>query len=119
MLLAVSSIACWIASGFVCSAWGVIKVVSAALQGFAIGLAYLVYGAYASILLHWFFNVYFYVTFLAPAIFQDVVALLIYATGLLGFALLLSEAVHGRQGFLRRASNGLYPGLTDQSSTEA
>jgi hypothetical protein len=39
--------------------WELGKVAPAAISGFALGLSYLLYGAYASILLHWFFNVYF------------------------------------------------------------
>lgn len=52
------------------------KAVTAGLSGFALGLVYLSYGAYANILLHWFFNFYIYV-FTLP-----------FFTGLfLGFAL--------------------------------
>ena len=39
--------------------WGVGKVVTAAISGFALGFVYLGYGAYAAILLHWFFDFYF------------------------------------------------------------
>jgi len=38
--------------------WQAGKVATAALSGFALGLAFLAYGAYASILLHWFFDLY-------------------------------------------------------------
>jgi hypothetical protein len=38
--------------------WEAGKVATAAIAGFALGLVYLVYGAYASILLHWFFDLY-------------------------------------------------------------
>lgn len=41
--------------------WGPGKFVTAALSGFALGLVYLAYGAFADILLHWFFNFYFVV----------------------------------------------------------
>jgi hypothetical protein len=37
------------------------KAVTAGLSGFVLGLVYLSYGAYANILLHWFFNFYIYV----------------------------------------------------------
>lgn len=39
--------------------WGPGKFVTAALSGIALGLVYLAYGAFADILLHWFFNFYF------------------------------------------------------------
>jgi membrane protease YdiL (CAAX protease family) len=39
--------------------WGPGKFASAALSGFVLGLVYLAYGAFADILLHWFFNFYF------------------------------------------------------------
>lgn len=38
--------------------WELGKISSAAFTGFAIGLTYLMYGAQASIIMHWFFNVY-------------------------------------------------------------
>jgi hypothetical protein len=41
--------------------WGPGKFLSAALSGFALGFVYLAYGAYADILLHWFFDLNFYV----------------------------------------------------------
>ena len=39
--------------------WGVGKAFTAAISGFALGFVYLSYGAYAAILLHWFFDFYF------------------------------------------------------------
>jgi membrane protease YdiL (CAAX protease family) len=41
--------------------WGPGKFLTAALSGFALGIVYLAYGAFADILLHWFFNFYLYV----------------------------------------------------------
>ena len=41
--------------------WGPGKFLTAALSGFALGIVYLAYGAFADILLHWFFNFYFIV----------------------------------------------------------
>jgi hypothetical protein len=38
--------------------WELGKISSAAVAGLVIGLSYLVYGAQASIIMHWFFNVY-------------------------------------------------------------
>jgi hypothetical protein len=40
--------------------WGPGKFLTAALSGFALGFVYLAYGAYADILLHWFFDLNFY-----------------------------------------------------------
>jgi len=39
--------------------WEIGKISTAMLSGFAMGIVYLRYGAYAPILLHWFFNYYF------------------------------------------------------------
>jgi len=41
--------------------WGPGKFLTAALSGFALGIVYLAYGAYANILLHWFFDLNFFV----------------------------------------------------------
>ena len=38
--------------------WGVGKITTASMVGFAMGLAYLLYGIQAPILVHWFFNYY-------------------------------------------------------------
>jgi len=38
--------------------WEIGKIASAAIAGLVIGLSYLVYGAQAAIIAHWFFNVY-------------------------------------------------------------
>lgn len=40
--------------------WQVGKVTSVFVQGFVFGIVFLAYGVHASILLHWFFNYYFY-----------------------------------------------------------
>ena len=39
--------------------WEIGKISTAMVSGLALGLVYLRYGAYAPILLHWFFNYYF------------------------------------------------------------
>ena len=41
--------------------WGPGKFLTAALSGFGLGIVYLAYGAYANILLHWFFDLNFFV----------------------------------------------------------
>jgi hypothetical protein len=38
--------------------WGPGKFLTAAISGFALGIVYLAYGAFADILLHWFFDLY-------------------------------------------------------------
>ncbi|MEM3653284.1 MAG: CPBP family intramembrane glutamic endopeptidase [Candidatus Bathyarchaeia archaeon] len=38
--------------------WEIGKVSSATIAGIALGIVYVIYGAYASILIHWFFNYY-------------------------------------------------------------
>ena len=43
------------------SGWGPGKVLTAGLSGFVLALTYMAYGAYADILLHWFFNFYVFV----------------------------------------------------------
>jgi hypothetical protein len=75
------------------SGWQAGKVATAALSGFALGLAYLAYGAYASILLHWFFNFYFEVYRLSSTLLGgvfDILAgltlLLTFSVGILGIA---------------------------------
>lgn len=40
--------------------WEIGKITSTSLQGFVFGVVYLAYGVQAPILLHWFFNYYFY-----------------------------------------------------------
>ncbi len=71
--------------------WGPGKALTAGLSGFILGIVYLGYGAYADILLHWFFNFYFE-AFIIGAAFSgiitalgDLAALLTFAVGALGF----------------------------------
>jgi hypothetical protein len=56
--------------------WGAGKVVTAALSGFVIAIAYVAYGAYAAILLHWFFDFYFEVAIVGGPILGGVFAIL-------------------------------------------
>jgi len=48
--------------------WMVGKIASTFIQGLVYGLAYLIYGFYAPILIHWFFNYYFYTYSLATTV---------------------------------------------------
>ena len=71
--------------------WEAGKILSATISGFGLGLAFLAYGAYASILLHWFFNVYLgtfaFGETVVPGVFltaEALVALLSIAVGIIG-----------------------------------
>jgi hypothetical protein len=59
LLLVISSVAFGAAHYLAGGGWDIGKISTAALAGFAMGLVYLRYGAYAPILLHWFFDYYF------------------------------------------------------------
>jgi hypothetical protein len=52
--------------------WEIGKATSASVVGFAMGLTYLFYGVQASILLHWFFNYYYYAYSFASEIYTSV-----------------------------------------------
>ena len=56
--------------------WGIGKAFTAALSGFALGLVYLGYGAYAAVLLHWFFDFYFETLTVGADVFGGPVAIL-------------------------------------------
>ena len=49
--------------------WEIGKVASTSVQGFALGLTYLLYGIQAPILLHWFFNYYAYTYILSTEVY--------------------------------------------------
>jgi predicted membrane-bound dolichyl-phosphate-mannose-protein mannosyltransferase len=55
--------------------WMVGKVASTFIQGLVMGLAYLIYGFYAPILIHWFFDYYFYTCSLAAMIYPTLASL--------------------------------------------
>jgi membrane protease YdiL (CAAX protease family) len=75
------------------SGWEAGKVSTAFLAGFVFAIMYVAYGAYASILLHWFFNYYFDVLSIAETayggIFQQISNLASY-TNLLGGGIILT-----------------------------
>jgi membrane protease YdiL (CAAX protease family) len=75
--------------------WDTGKAVTASLSGFGLGLAYIVYGAYADILVHWFFNFYTLVFSLNVVLGIDV-----YSGGLLDFALAMDILIVLLQIFL-------------------
>ena len=59
ILIAISSIVFGAAHYLAGSGWDVGKVSTAALAGFVFAIMYVSYGAYADILLHWYFDYYF------------------------------------------------------------
>jgi hypothetical protein len=71
--------------------WEIGKITSATVAGLVIGLSYLVYGAQASIIMHWFFNVYTdtYILFseLYPIVlpFANTILVLTFILGTLGW----------------------------------
>jgi membrane protease YdiL (CAAX protease family) len=75
------------------SGWEAGKVSTAFLAGFVFAIMYVAYGAYASILLHWFFNYYFDVLSIAETayggVFQQISNLASY-TNLLGGGIILT-----------------------------
>jgi len=88
--------------------WGPGKITTATLDGLVFGLAYLFYGVQAPILLHWFFNYYWYGFFLALDLYPNslllilIIFLIEFVTLILGvlgwsiFAGLLGVRVYGR-----------------------
>ena len=104
------------------STWEIGKVTTAAIAGFVMGLAFLIYGAHAAILIHWFFNYYTQVSWIGTLAYdQSSPTYLIYSAlnniiggwadlvGLLGFVLIAWYFLWSRQ-----RSGG--PARTDQPS---
>jgi len=60
---------------FFTSTWNVGKIASAFVQGLVMGLSYLVYGIHAPILVHWYFNYYFYAYGLAAIVHPNLAIL--------------------------------------------
>jgi CAAX prenyl protease-like protein len=91
LVLIITSVGFGLAHVLSGAGWELGKVAPAALSGFALGLAYLLYGAYASILLHWFFNVYFEAFSLSSSLFgggfialEGIIGLLAFVAGAIG-----------------------------------
>lgn len=91
LVLIITSVGFGLAHVLSGAGWELGKVAPAALSGFALGLAYLLYGAYASILLHWFFNVYFEAFSLSSTLFgggfialEGMIGLLAFVAGAIG-----------------------------------
>jgi len=83
----------WGLAHFLVGGWTVGKITSVFVDGLVFGLTYIVYGAYAPILLHWFFNYYLqvlgsdlsvnYYPYLLPI--SSLAALLMFAIGIGGW----------------------------------
>jgi len=78
---------------FLVGDWTVGKIIPTFVTGLALGLVYIAYGAYAPILLHWFFNYYTWVLFDENATvyypyflpISNLAALMIFAVGITGW----------------------------------
>jgi len=92
------------------SGWGPGKITSAFMSGLFLGLAYLIYGAWASILLHWFFNyldmAYYlgYVTYESELLFTigTLSETATYVLGIIGWTAILAAVLNR---FLTPTSN--------------
>jgi hypothetical protein len=75
------------------SGWEIGKITSSFLAGFVFCLAYLAFGFYAPILLHWFFNYYFYVYEVATqnyqGIFENIEKMIDFTVQILGLSIIL------------------------------
>jgi len=89
--------------------WGVGKAATAAISGFVLGVVYLGYGAYAAILLHWFFDFYFETFSVGANVFGGAVATL---PGLVSLATLIVGAISivvALAWIIRRIARGEIP----------
>lgn len=78
--------------------WGPGKITTAFIDGLALALVYLIYGAYAPILLHWFRNYYLQVFYIAIDIYPAITTfytLILLATLTLGVAGWITAAILG------------------------
>jgi hypothetical protein len=80
--------------------WGVGKITSASMVGFAMGLTYLLYGVQAPILIHWFFNYYDYAYYFASQLYTPVLITFILTDsvaailGILGWLAVMVLGLH-------------------------
>jgi hypothetical protein len=75
------------------SGWEIGKITSSFVAGFVFCLAYLAFGFHAPILLHWFFNYYFYVYEVATqnyqGIFENIENIIDFTVQILGLSIIL------------------------------
>jgi hypothetical protein len=97
--------------------WEIGKISSAAFTGLVLGLVYLIYGIQASIIMHWFFNVYSttYVliseVYPATAPFVDAIWIITFAVGIVGLI------VAANMGFFKLISAIEKRGKSNQTQT--
>jgi len=86
---------------FFTSTWNVGKIASSFIQGLVMGLSYLMYGIQAPILIHWFFNYYFYAYSLAAIVHPILAPLnsvnenLTWILGIVGLLIMMTLVVKG------------------------
>jgi len=92
--LAITSLIFGLAHLLAGGGWQVGKVLTATLSALVLGIAFLVYGGYASVLLHWFFNFYFEIFALGSSLIGGIldaaavlVSLITIALGVVGLVL--------------------------------
>lgn len=92
--------------------WGIGKVTTSSIVGFALALVYLRYGIEASILTHWYFNYYLYVFEIAPEFYPSLnplatligILILFFGTVLLvDLGFLLGKKLLRRRGLTENA----------------
>jgi len=85
--------------------WDVGKVTSTFLVGFVFGLAYLAYGFQAPLLLHWYFNYYFYTFELASDLYPSVFSikiLVLFLNAVMGVLGLLAFLIMGLKRLFKK-----------------
>ncbi len=125
VLLVITSVAFGAVHYLAGGGWEIGKISTAALSGFAMGLVYLRYGAYAPILLHWFFNYYFGAFDLASQLnlvgfrwasdgvqFLNVGFGTLLAVVLIVFSLRRMWRLKGRRGYILRESAAKFPNVS-------
>lgn len=92
--------------------WGPGKITTAFIDGLVFALVYLIYGAYAPILLHWFFNYYLQVYHMAVDVYPAITFfynLMMFATLTLGVVGWITAAILGIRKLLGSSTNQPLP----------
>jgi membrane protease YdiL (CAAX protease family) len=86
--------------------WEIGKVTSTFIQGFVFAIVYLAYGFQAPILMHWFFNYYYYTIYLSTQYYPNTlgifawiefITLILGVLSLIGFAILGLKKISNRR----------------------
>lgn len=91
--------------------WEIGKISSAGFAGFVIGLSYLIYGAHAAIIMHWFFNVYTEAYILlsefipAAELFANATIIISFILGILGWVLVAALGIRAVQKRQKKATS--------------